>query len=397
MKADARALLLPTVLLPALLTACGGGPSGPDMGGDPSGDLTLTRVWEDQRPNQTFTVLADRVGRPFFYVVSRDAGLLVYEASNPDAPTLVHTISGDAFTGRYTNNLAQDGNLLYVATGNFQGLPEQTPGLAIVDVSDPAAASIVDHWSLGTGTRGAHAVEVRGGLAYLAGSWSGLIVLDVSDPGAIAFVSQFLPDPDFPRPNPGLFQTPAVRGLAFVSDDLLLLTYDAGGLRTIDVSDPAHPSQLGQYVNPEIDPDVQAQAFNNVVVEGTTAYVTVDYCGVDVFDVSDPATPALLAWWNPWECDGDALSWFSSPGHTNELVLRPEQDRLFVSAGDTELAVLDISNPEAPILEATYGEADDGRAAWGLDATGSRVYLGEIASPGVPYFSNWSGVVVLGY
>jgi hypothetical protein len=206
-----------------------------------------------------------------------------------------------------------------------------------------------------------------------------------------------VPDPNFPLPNPGIFQTPAARGLAVVSDALLLLAYDAGGFRTIDIANKAAPVQIGAYVNAEISPQVQAQAYNNIVVEGTTAYVAVDYCGVEVLDFSNPAAVEQIAWWDPWECEGDPLNWFASPGHTNELVLRPEQDRLFVSAGDTELVVLDVSDPANPALEATHGAAADNRAAWGLDATGTHVYLAQIASPAVPFVSNWSGVSVLSY
>lgn len=59
--------------------------------------------------------------------------------------------------------------------------------------------------------------------------------------------------------------------------------------------------------------------------------------------------------------------------------------------------VLDISDPAAPELEASYGGVADNRAAWGLDATGSRVYLAHIASPAIPFVSDWSGIVVLSY
>jgi hypothetical protein len=363
----------------------------------PDGSVTLELISEHRTTPQTFTALHDERGRPYLYVTGRDAGLLVFEVSDPARPRLITTVPGSAFGSLYLNNLDQDGDALYVALGNFMARPHQTPGLAVVDVSDPANPTVTDVWRHDAGTRGAHVVEAGGGYAYLGGSFEGLIILDVSDRRDVRFVSRLVPDVDFPRANPPALQRPAARGLTLVSDDLLALAYDAGGLRLIDVSDKRAPREVGRYINPSINPAVQAQAYNNVVVREGVAYVAVDYCGVEVVDVRDPSRPRPLAWWNPWACAGNALNWFRSPGHASELVLRPEQDRLFVSAGDVELAVLDVRDPRAPVLEALYGAEDDNRVAWGLDVTDAHVYLAHVVSPGGPFTSNWAGVRVLAY
>jgi hypothetical protein len=89
------------------------------------------------------------------------------------------------------------------------------------------------------------------------------------------------------------------------------------------------------------------------------------------------------------------MLWFLSPEHTNELVLLPEQGRLFASAGDAELVVLDVSDPDRPSLVDQWVGAVNGRAAWGLDVTETHVYLGHITTWGVPFIGLWSGVVVL--
>lgn len=369
----------------------------PAVGPGPVGRGAPVLRWEYRSAHQTYTVQHDTRGRPYLYVAARTGGLLVLDVSNPAGPRLVRTVPGSAFNGRYANNLFQVGDRLYVAIGNFTAFPFQPPGLAVVDVSDPAAAAVIGMWEHGSGNRGAHVVEVRGPYAYLGASFEGLIILDVSDPGAIRFVSRFVPDIDFPTANPGAFQRPAARGLAVVSDDLLLLAYDAGGLRVLDIRDKSHPAEVGRYINRAIDPRVQAQAYNNVVVDGRVAYVAVDYCGVEVLDVSDATNVRQLGWWNPWQCVGNAGKWLSSPGHTNELVLQPEQDRLFASAGDTELVVLDTSDPATPAVLATYGGRNDNRVAWGLDVTGTHVFLAHIVSPGGPFRSNWSGVTALSY
>jgi hypothetical protein len=355
----------------------------------------LVRSWEYRTPDQAYTVRHDARGLPFLYVTARARGLLVLDVADPAKPRLVRTVPGSSFGGRYTNNLHQVGDRLYVATGNFTALPSQRPGVAIVDVSDPATAAVVGRWEHSTGSRGAHVVEVRGSHAFLGASFEGLIILDIANPKAIRLVSRFLPDIHFPTRNPGAFQRPAARGLAVVNDSLLLLAYDAGGLRSIDIRDKTNPSEVGRYVNSAINPRVQAQAYNNVVAHGSTAYVTVDYCGVEALDISDAGNPRQLAWWNPWRCVGSALNWMSSPGHASELVLRADEQRLFVSAGDTELAILDVTVPTALREVATYGRRSDNRVAWGVDVTATHVYLAHIMSPGGPFRSNWAGVVAL--
>lgn len=395
-------------VLVALLGTLGGAcqPMTPRPGMDPPrqpppqpppGRLALTVEGEFASTQQTYTALHDGRGRPYLYVTAGAGGLLVLDVSDPTRPRLAHTVASGAFDGRYTNNLHQAGDRLYVATGNFTALPSQRPGLAVVDVSDPANARVVGRWEHAAGSRGAHVVEVRGRYAYIGASFEGLIILDVSDPAAMRLVSQVVPDINFPTPNPGAFQRPAARGLAVVGDSLLVLTYDAGGLRLLDIRDKARPREVGRHVNPAINPRVQAQAYNNVVVDGRVAYVAVDYCGIEVLDIGNVAAVRQLAWFDPWQCAGNAAKWLTSAGHTSELVLRPDRHRLFVSAGDTQLLVLDVTDPAAPVELARHGGKGDNRVAWGLDVTASHVYLAQIRSPGGPFSSNWAGVTVLGY
>jgi hypothetical protein len=76
--------------------------------------------------------------------------------------------------------------------------------------------------------------------------------------------------------------------------------HGAGGLRVIDVSNKRRPREIGRYINQALPG--KPQAYNNVILEGSRAYVALDYCGLEILDISDPKNIRQLGWWNPWEC-----------------------------------------------------------------------------------------------
>ncbi|MBK8499209.1 MAG: hypothetical protein IPL52_10400 [Flavobacteriales bacterium] len=122
-------------------------------------------------------------------------------------------------------------------------------------------------------------MKVDGDEAYVGAMEDGLIVLDVGNPADIQFISSFQPDPTWP----GIAgYAPNGRGMAIVGD-LLYLAFDAGGLRTLDISDPSAISQIGQYVNPNI-PILTPPAYNNIVVIDGLARIA-------------PSTTAGWKWW----------------------------------------------------------------------------------------------------
>src|SRR5690606_25753748 len=118
------------------------------------------------------------------------------------------------------------------------------------------------------------------------------------------------PDPSWPGIGG---YPPNARGVEIVGD-ILYLAFDAGGVRTIDISDPAAPVQIGQYVNPA-QPPLTPPAYNNIIIRSGLAYVTIDYCDLEILDINAPANMEQVHWSNPWNCLG--LSWYGSDGHTN--------------------------------------------------------------------------------
>jgi hypothetical protein len=333
----------------------------------------------------------DRRSRPFLYVAAKEGGLLVLELpAGGGPPTRAAAVPRDAIEHLDAISITQAGTRLYVALGNFFGGGPSTAGLAIVDVADPRAPRVEAVWTSDRPLGGSADVLVHGGIAWLAAMEAGVLALDVSGP-VIRSIGSIVPDPDFPRPDPGAVQRPNARALA-LRDSLLFVAYDAGGLRVLDVSDPGRPREVGRYINVRM-PDKQ-QAYNDLVLDGPYAYVTLDYCGLEILDIRDPTRPRQAGWWNPWSCDRASNLWFNSPGHTNQIEFDAAGRRVYVSAGDSELQVIDVSDPARPRLADSWGRPRNGRGAWGLAMDDEAVYLAYIRSA-VPFRSDWAGIAAL--
>ena len=339
----------------------------------------------------TFSALVDRMDRPYLYTAGVEHGLRTYDISDPTSPVEIGVLWPPDLGGLKPTNLHQDGDRLYVSLGGFHGLT-QSAGLAVLDITDPVNAVVLDQWDSAAFSTGSAIVRVRNGLAYLGAMDKGLVVLDVSDPAQIAFVSVFAPDPTWP----GVVNYPPnARGIDF-KGDTLLLGYDAGALRAIDVSDPAQPTEVGRYFNP-LHPPNTANAYNHVRVVGDVCYVATDFCGFEVVDIADVAHMEQMAWENPWNCNGG--SWFGSDGHTNELITAADDSLLFLSGADSEVLVYDITAPVTPRLVGGFIHPNDSAVAWGVDVHDSLVVLGYIDNslvlwPPQPYYADEGGFQV---
>ena len=195
------------------------------------------------------------------YCAVYNAGLSIVNVSNPAAPTLVSNLPlPGGFAGR-AYDLAVSGNYVYVADylGGFKG----------IDVSNPASPSVVWNYFLGT----AYSVAVSGGYLYLGQNWPGVDVMSLSNPAAPAFVGRW--------PIGSYKEADEI----VVSGTVAYLANRDDGLVMLNVSDPANPAFLGAYDTPGIA--------LSVAVVGTTAYVA-DYYSIQTIDVTNPASPSLL-------------------------------------------------------------------------------------------------------
>lgn len=362
-----------------LLAAC---TDGSGTGPDPTDPL----LWEFATPGAIpLHSLPDARGGPHLFVTLKERGLLVLRMHDGSAEEVAR-VEPAALGGLAATALAQAGARLYVGLGDFFA-PNARAGLAVIDISDPAEPTVSALWvSPGTMT-GVTAIEIAPPWVYVSAKRDGLMVFDVGEPDTVRLAAALLPDPDFPLPNPPVLQHPNARGMELV-EETLFLANDAGGLRAIDVSNPADPREIGKYINPGVTN--KPQAYNDVVVRNGIAYVSLDYCGLEVVDVSDPEDMQPLGWWNPWACETAANTWFNSAGHTNEIVLDAARRLAYVSAGASELVIVDVSDPANPQRHAGYEHADD-EAAWGVSIRGEETFLTYITAL-IPYRGTWAGI-----
>ena len=332
----------------------------------------------------------DVMGKPFLYVAAKEGGLKIYDVSS--SVVLVKTIDVSFFAGLHVMNLSQNGNFLYLALGNHLGINIQSPGFAIIDVNDPAAAFVHSYWMDAALTGGAGIIETEGNYAYLGAMKNGLKIFDIANKNLPVLKSTFIPSIAFPDPNPD----PAkynVRGMV-IKNNIVYGCYDAGGIRIINTTDKSNPRQTGKFSNPVMNG--KPRAYNNVILEGNYLYAAVDYCGLEILNVSDTANISLTSWWNPWNCQANPFNWFTSDGHANELAFDPAKKLFFISSGKSDLQVVDVNDPAHPAFKYEYGGTSNNIGTWGVSVYEKNIYLTYICSS-IPFQSNWTGLKILQY
>jgi len=338
--------------------------------------------------NLAMTVVAVEADQTYLFVAQKQGGVLVLAETADGEVSRVTSIRTRDLNTLHAMNLRVHGDILYVALGDHFSANGSRSGLAAISISNPMQPQVLSVWMSISKGSGAADVVVQNDIAYLAAMDQGIHILDISDSQSMTLLTTFRPDIHFPKPNPAQIALPRARGLA-IRDSLLYIANDAGGLRIIDIGDPSNPTEIGQYYNPAMGD--KPQAFNNVVIADSIAYLAVDYCGLEILDISEPANLRQLLWANPWECHAPTSIWFSSEGHTNEMVLDEWNQRLYLSGGDTDLIVVSIAKPTQPELITVFGHPRDGLGAWGLTAHNNKVYGGYIRTL-IPFFGTWAGV-----
>ncbi len=134
-----------------------------------------------------------------------------------------------------------------------------------------------------------------------------------------------------------------------VSGDYAYLADHDGGLKIIDVSDPAAPFTAGQYGT--------GVAVMDVFVSGGYAYLAADDEGLLIIDVSNPAVPSMVG----------SLDSGGSAGGVYVV-----GDYAYLAAGESGLLVMDVSDPAAPRLVGPHQTAGPASA---IHASGAYAYV----------------------
>jgi len=333
--------------------------------------------------------LAKDPNSDFYSVALKGQGVNIYKRINGQSKK-VSNIGIEKFNKLHTMDMVKEGDFLYLALGDFFK-PKSKYGVAIIDISNPDTPKVTDVWVSKMEKKGSAVIRVQGNHVFLGAMTEGILTFEISAKKALTLVSTYQPNIHFPISNPNSVQHPNARGMA-VRGDIMFLCNDAGGIRTIDISNKKDLKEIGRYIN--TSKNMKQQAYNNVVVNGNYAYAATDYCGMEVIDISDPKNMKLVGWWNPWNCNTIQNNWFNSDGHSNQLVLDPVKKRIYISTGKSELNVIDVNIPTDPRSILEYGSVGNKKATWGLEMSNGDIYLLYITSA-IPFRANWAGIKIL--
>lgn len=282
------------------------------------------------------------VGGRAYVLAAPSPSLRVLDVSDPTAPVLL-----GAMRAQFAKAVDADDSVVLVGT-SLQGLKL----FDAVELLDEPIASIEPAGD-------ARQVALQAGLAYVADSSGGLAIVDVSDPAAPVPMGRF----EAPGPVSGV----AVAGRrAFVASKNHDVGFrSAGHLQVVDVADPAAPVELGRAAFEGFPTLVRAR--------GDHVYVSAH--GLRVFDVSDPTTPEQVGMaamgtsvsdirlikdtvWLASRVNGVTAWDLSDPGTPRRVSgvelprgaygLAGDGQHLYVADGWAGLHVLDVSDREAP-------------------------------------------------
>jgi hypothetical protein len=214
-------------------------------------------------------VVGARTVGNYSYLCRGRSGLVIANVSNPNALSQVTTISmGNSSASGWCSDVRVAGNYAYVANWD--------KGLVIIDISNPASAVVRGTLSL----TNAAVLYVEGTTAYVGlqnnGSGGGLAIVNVSNPSAPSLISFTSSD------GHGA-------GIQKTGNYVYLTHRDPGtfrGLKVFDVSNPASPS-LVRTLN--------RASMEDIDIRDNHAYITVGVGGLEIFDVTTPSNPISRA------------------------------------------------------------------------------------------------------
>ena len=206
-----------------------------------------------------------------------DFGLLILDISDPENPVEVSRLEEPGWGG--VHNLFIQGDRLYLAHMH-------SPGLSIVDISDPAAPVVSGSWRHENGFSNlTHDIFIRDNVAVVSDYDSGLILLDVTEPDAPALLAEL----SFPE---GIHS-------AWAEGDYVYCNQEFGGwerrLHVVDIADPGQPELIHSFgMRPPPHGEILGP-HNPWVRDGLLYWACYD-AGLRVFDLADPARPVESAY-----------------------------------------------------------------------------------------------------
>lgn len=367
----------------------------------------------------------------YAFVVAGRAGLFIYDIATPSSPSLVASFDTPGVAVDVAANgldvlvAAQGAGLRRIHYTDLNALYEHVPanndefvaGVATegsrVAETFNSPSGVVSFISVHVAPQKIRAyipvhgtprgLAVHSDLAYIAAGRAGLRIVDVSHV-TIPPHSQEIGFSKKQGPEDA-FDVALAGDLAFVADRTVSdgdELYRRGGLRIVDISDPAAPNQLGNLPG-----DVWSVAVDGAraVVADYTRGRTRNTSSLDIVDVANPAQPSRIASFSvppeiktPMATNGTDLYTvdthlrrfdLSDPGRPHYAWglalprdtyfrgtlpgLAVDASHAYVGGGSAGLHVVDTSNPDEPHLVTTVDVE-----AYDVAVDGNRVYVSEL-------------------
>jgi hypothetical protein len=202
------------------------------------------------------------------YLAAGAAGLYVFDLPADGSPKL----AGNCRTGAQARDVWGHGAYVFVA--------DEQRGLAVVDVSVPSRPQMiaVATWDRQRST--AQAVWGEDKLVYVAAGRQGLVIVNVDDPRRPTVLSRYKSDP-----------SGFAKGLCVAAGLVYLANANAdneqdNGLIVVDARDPKMPKLKGRCAF--------AGNVEGICLAGRHAFVANTSSGVRSIDISDPNHPSLI-------------------------------------------------------------------------------------------------------
>ena len=208
------------------------------------------------------------------YVAAGSGGMVVVDVSNPDGP-----IRKGSMPMTNATSVAFSGSTAYAVDGGFND-----PYFRIIGVPLPTLPSLIGGVTGGRYNR-ASDVAISGNYAFVARADAGtgssllfstsLAIIDMANPAAPTLVAEYS--------VPNGFYAWSGRAVSVANGKVNLITDK--GLTVLDVSNPVVPVKIGEY---------QAAGMTDVFVSQNRAYITAGNAGTVILDVADPAAITVL-------------------------------------------------------------------------------------------------------
>lgn len=240
----------------------------------------------------------------------------------------------------------RQGDALYV--GHFGPTGKGTSILDVSDISDPV---LVRQWEAPPGSH-THKVQVGDGLLLVnQEQFRG------GDPFTAGMVVYSLEDPFDPR-QIGHFDSGGrgVHRIWWAGGRYAYVSATPDGfegriLVIVDMSDPEHPVEAGQWwaPRPDVTGDPQptdARPIHHALVDGDRAYVGMWDRGMTILDISDVSHPEIVATLD-WEPGGESHTCLPLPGRS--LVVTTDEATTNRCEGEPHMVrVVDVSDESNP-------------------------------------------------